>query len=115
MEWIRHLTKTKKTPLLEHEDNPRMPVQAAHERIVKEIEKLPGVTTHSHRFGGTEIRLGRRELGHVHGDHQADLPLPMTVRDRMIAEGKVQPHHVLPESGWITLRFHDESDVARAI
>jgi hypothetical protein len=39
----------------------------------------------------------------------------MTVRNRMIAEGKAEPHHVLPESGWITLRFHRESDVDRAV
>jgi hypothetical protein len=90
-------------------------VQDAHDRIVKEIKKLPGVTVHPHRFGGTELRLGRRELGHLHGDYQADMPLPMPVRNQMIAEGKVEPHHVLPESGWITLRFHRESDVDRAV
>ncbi len=29
----------------------------------------PGVTAHPHRFGGMEYRLGKRELGHIHGDH----------------------------------------------
>ncbi len=92
-----------------------MPVQDAHDRIVKEIEKLPGVTVHAHRFGGTEFRLGRRELGHVHGDYQADMPFPMRIRNQIIAEGRAEPHHILPESGWITLRFLRESDVERAV
>ena len=104
---------TKEPPL--EEENEEMPVPDAHERIVKEIERLPGVTVHPHRFGGIEFRLGRRELGHLHGDYQADLPLPMKVRNQLIAEGKAQPHHVLPESGWITLRLHSESDVGSAV
>jgi len=35
-----------------------------------------GVEALPHRFGGTEYRYGRKELGHVHGDRLADLPLP---------------------------------------
>jgi luciferase-like monooxygenase len=92
-----------------------MPVQDAHDRIVNAIKNLQGVTVHTHRFGGTEFRLGRREVGHVHGDSQADIPFPLTTRNQMIAEGRAEPHHVLPESGWITLRFRRDSDVNRAI
>lgn len=39
----------------------------------------------------------------------------MKVRTRLIAEGKVEPHHVLPESGWITFRFKKEADIDAAI
>ncbi|MDW0157075.1 MAG: luciferase family protein [Nitrososphaeraceae archaeon] len=38
----------------------------------------PGVTTDQHRFGGTEFRIGKREIGHI-GDRLADLPFPMQV------------------------------------
>lgn len=92
-----------------------MSARKAKEKIVKEIAKWPGVTTHTHRFGGTEFRFGRRELGHVHGDYQADVPFPMNVRNQLVAEGRAEPHHVLPESGWITLRFRYANDVKRAI
>ena len=68
-----------------------------------------------HRFGGTEFRVGRRELGHVHGDHLADIALPMDVRNRLIAEGRAEPHHTLPNSGWITFKFSKESDVESAV
>ncbi len=90
-------------------------VPHAQEKIVKEVSKWEGVTKAPHRFGGTEFRLGRRELGHIHGDYQADIVFPMNVRNQLVSENKAQPHHILPKSGWITFRFKDENDVARAI
>ena len=92
-----------------------LPVGGAAERISREMAKLPGVTSHEHRFGGEEFRLGRRELGHVHGDYQADIPFPIDVRNRLVAEGRAEPHHILARSGWITLRFREPADVERAI
>jgi hypothetical protein len=75
------------------------------ERIAAEVESWPGVTSAPHRFGGLEFRLGRRELGHIHGDRFADLPFPRRVRDELIAAGRARPHHVLPDSGWVTARI----------
>ncbi len=92
-----------------------MAVRGAHERIVREVVKLNGVVAGPHRFGGTELRLGRRELGHIHGDNWADIAFPIEVRNGLIAEGKAEPHHILPESGWITFRFKKEADQESAI
>jgi hypothetical protein len=80
------------------------------ERIAAEVESWPGVSSASHRFGGLEFRLGRRELGHIHGDRFADLPFPRRIRDELIAQGRARPHHVLPESGWVTAAI-DPDDV----
>ncbi len=91
-----------------------MTVRGAHDRIVREISKLEGVVASPHSFGGTEFRLGRRELGHVHGDNWADIVFPMEVRNRLVREGRAEPHHILPQSGWITFRFTTEEDVLRA-
>jgi Family of unknown function (DUF5519) len=71
-------------------------------RIAAEVDSWSGVTSGPHRFGGVEFRLGRRELGHLHGDRFADLPFPRRVRDELIAAGRARPHHVLPDSGWVT-------------
>jgi hypothetical protein len=73
------------------------------ERIATVVESWPGVTSGAHRFGGVEFRLGRRELGHLHGDRFADLPFPRRVRDELVASGRAKPHHVLPDSGWVTV------------
>jgi Family of unknown function (DUF5519) len=90
-------------------------VPEAEAKIVKEVSKWSGVTASPHRFGGTEFRLGRREIGHVHGDYQADIAFPLKVRNELVTEGKVQPHHILPNSGWITFRFTEDSDLEQAI
>ncbi len=92
-----------------------LPVPGAQRRIIDSVARWEGVAAEPHRFGGTEFRLGRRELGHVHGDYQADIPFPMEVRDRLIKEGRAEPHHILPDSGWITFRFRREADVGAAI
>jgi hypothetical protein len=73
------------------------------------------VTAQSHRFGGVEYVIGRREVGHIHGDHLVDIPFPKRVRDEIVAAGRAQPHHVLPESGWVSFYLQQESDVEQAI
>jgi hypothetical protein len=73
------------------------------------------VSAQPHRFGGAEFRLGRRELGHIHGDHLVDIPFPSRVRDEIIAAGQAQPHHILPQSGWVSLYLFQAEDIDRAI
>ena len=72
------------------------------ERIRDEILSWPDVTAEPHRLGGLEFRLDKREMGHIHGDRLADLPFPMNIRNELVNSGRVSPHHVLPQSGWIS-------------
>jgi hypothetical protein len=83
--------------------------------IEREVGSWEGVTTHVHRFGGTEFRLGRRALGHLHGARWADLRFERGVRDMLVETGRAQPHHVLPETGWVSRRIRDETDAAEVI
>jgi hypothetical protein len=59
--------------------------------------------------------LGTREIGHIHGDHMVDIPFPTKVRAELVAAGQAEPHHLLPESGWISFYLRAPEDVARAI
>jgi Family of unknown function (DUF5519) len=77
-------------------------LKAAGERIREAVMSWPGVEAIPHRFGGTEYRYGRKEMGHVHGNRLADLPLPRKLHDEVIAAGRAEPHHVLPETGWVS-------------
>jgi len=79
------------------------------------MEHLDGVAASPHRFGGTEYRLGRRELGHVHGDDLVDVPFPSRIRDEVIAQGLAEPHHLLPETGWVSCFLRRPEDVEHAI
>ena len=85
------------------------------ERIADTVRSWPGVDEAPHRFGGVEFRVGRRELGHLHGDRIADLPFPRRVRDELIAESRARPHHVLPDSGWITVSIHSPEEADNAL
>jgi hypothetical protein len=79
---------------------------SATQRISEVVGSWPGVESGPHRFGGIEFRLGRRELGHLHGDWIADLPFPWRIRDELIAAERARPHHVLPDTGWVTVPIH---------
>jgi predicted DNA-binding protein (MmcQ/YjbR family) len=92
-----------------------MAVPGAHQQITKAVLGWKGVTAHPHRFGGTEYRLGRRELGHIHGDRLVDIPFPKKIRDELVATGRANPHHILPESGWISFYIRNDTDVESAI
>ena len=86
----------------------------AIETVRQAVESWEGVTTHAHRFGGIEFRLGRRELGHLHRSF-ADLPLPRRIRDELVRAGRARPHHILPESGWVTVPMRTATEVQNVI
>ena len=51
----------------------------------------------------------------LHGGRFADLPFPMSIRNELVKGGRALPHHVLPNSGWITFLINEESDVIALI
>jgi hypothetical protein len=87
----------------------------ASESINSAMLQLEGVTAHKHRFGGTEYLLGKREIGHVHGNYLVDIPFPKQVRNEIVSQGLAEPHHILPESGWISFYIRHASDIEKAI
>ncbi|MGH2568053.1 MAG: luciferase family protein [Bacteroidota bacterium] len=92
-----------------------MSVSGAEQRIREAALAWSGVTVHPYRFGGVEFRFGKRELGHIHGNSLLDLPFPMNVRNELVETGLVQPHHVLPQSGWVSFYIRSGADVELAI
>jgi hypothetical protein len=58
---------------------------SAADEIERAVTSWPGVTATPHRFGGVELRLGKKELAHLHGDRMADLPFPIRVREQLVA------------------------------
>jgi hypothetical protein len=92
-----------------------MAVSGAERRIREAVSRWQGVQTEPHRYGGWEFRLGRRELGHIHGDRLVDIPFPKRVRDEIVAAHEAEPHHILPTSGWVSLYLRTADDVDRAL
>jgi hypothetical protein len=85
------------------------------EALTDELLSWPGVTNQPHRFGGIEFLFQGKEIGHLHGDHLVDLLLPKSQRDEWIAAGRAKPHHIFPESGWLSIYLKSEEDVVNAV
>ena len=95
-------------------DGERLSPLTPVEIVRSAVASWEGVTVHEHRFGGIEFRVGRRELGHLHRSF-ADLPFPRRVRDELIAAGRARRHHVLPDSGWVTVPMRTAPESANVI
>ncbi|WNC16981.1 luciferase family protein [Brevibacillus brevis] len=83
--------------------------------LTEELLSWSGVEMHPHRFGGVEFQLNGREIGHLHGNRLFDILLPKSERDRWIGDGKAKPHHIYPDSGWVSVYLETEKEVAHAI
>ena len=59
------------------------------EAVRRELLVRSEVTESTHRFGG--------------------------VRDELIAAGRAEVHHALPDSGWVTRRVHGPEDVEAVV
>jgi hypothetical protein len=90
-------------------------VPGASQAIRAAVASWPGTHHEPHRFGGVEFMIGDREIGHLHGDRLLDVPFPRAVHDDVIASTKAQPHHIMPDSGWISFWLSEDEDVAEAI
>ena len=84
-------------------------------KVTEVLLSWPGVTSGPHRFGGIEFVVGGREIGHLHGEQLVDLLLPKAKRDDAVNVGKAKAHHILPDSGWVSIYLNTEEDVAHAI
>jgi hypothetical protein len=80
-------------------------------QIAATVESWEGATSYLHRFGDTELRAGGNELGYLHGDAVADVLLPANARDEAIANGLAHPHHVLPDSNWVSVHIYQPEQI----
>lgn len=82
--------------------------------IERELLAWPGVEQGPGMFGSVRYTLGRREIGHVHGDGVADLPFPRRVHDELIAAGRAGPHRA-GSPGFVSVRIRSADDVPAVI
>ena len=85
------------------------------EVVEREVSGWPGVEARPHRFGGVEFRVRGHEIGHLHGDRVADLPFPVRMRKELVDGGKAEPHHVLPQTGWVSYYPRGPEDASAVV
>jgi hypothetical protein len=91
-------------------------ITGASRRITEEVTSWPGVEAATGRRGEWGFTLGRRQLGHLHGDHAAHFSFPKEVWDELHAEGRIGEHPVFPgKRGPASRRIESEADVDEVI
>ena len=90
--------------------------QTAGERITEEVTSWPGVTVGGNARGGDGFMVGRREIGHLHGDRALHTGFPRAVWKQLFDQGRIEYHPVFPDKeGPAARRIHGEDDVLDAI
>jgi hypothetical protein len=90
--------------------------QAAGERIIDEVTSWPGVESGVGRRGELAFRIGRREIGHLHGDRAAHFSFPKQVWTELFDEGRIEYHPVFPgRQGPAARRIENDDDIRDVI
>jgi hypothetical protein len=90
--------------------------QRASEQITEEVTSWPGIEAGPGRRGEFAFKLGRREIGHLHGDHAAHFFFPKQVWTELMEEGRIVDHPVFPgRQGPAARKIEDEADVRDVI
>jgi hypothetical protein len=85
------------------------------EAITQELLSWKGVTMHEHNFVSIIFYVNGVEMGHLHGDSIADLRFPAKVGNKLVREGYVSPHHIIPKSGWVSHQIQNAQDIKAVI
>lgn len=90
--------------------------KSASKQIIDEVTSWPGVEAGPGRRGELAIRVGRREVGHLHGDRAAHFSFPKRVWAELFEQGRVVHHPVFPgREGPAARAIRDERDVRDVI
>ena len=90
--------------------------RTASRRITEEVTSWPGVEAGPGSRGEFAFTLGRRQIGHLHGDHAAHFSFPKEVWADLRKQGRIVPHPVFPDSqGPAARSVEDEADVRDVI
>jgi Family of unknown function (DUF5519) len=90
--------------------------QTASALITDEVTSWPGVTAGPGRRGEFAFKVGRREIGHLHGDHAAHFFFPKETWTELVEQDRIGPHPVFPDKqGPASRRIEDEDDVRDVI
>ena len=90
--------------------------QRPSERITEEVTSWPGVTAGPGSRGEFAFTVGRRQIGHLHGDRSAHFMFPKQLWADLFEQGRVTHHPVFPgRQGPAARRIEDEDDVRDVI
>ena len=90
--------------------------KTASQLITDEVTSWPGVTAGVGSRGEWGFVVGKRAIGHLHGDRVAHFGFPKEVWQVLFDEGRIDYHPVFPgKSGYGARAIESEDDVRDVI
>ncbi len=83
-------------------------------RITEQVTSWRGVEAGIGSRGEFGFRVGRREIGHLHGDRVAHFGFPRALWTELLEQGRVD-HHPIDRPGWAARRIDGDADVADVV
>jgi hypothetical protein len=90
-------------------------VRTASQQITEEVTSWPGVDAGPGARGEFAFRVGRREIGHLHGDHVAHFGLPKQVWAELYLQRRIDYHPVFPGKPGLGARSIENEDDVRDV
>ena len=87
----------------------------ASQIITDEVTSWPGVEAGPGRRGEFAFKVGRREIGHLHGDHAAHFSFPKDVWAELHEQGRIVDHPIFPGKVGPAARRIDSQDDVRDV
>jgi hypothetical protein len=85
-------------------------------RITHEVTSWPGVTAGYGDRSEFSFKVGRKEIGHLHGDHVLHIGFPKAVWHELYAQGRIDYHPVFPgKPGFASRHLASDEDVEDAV
>ncbi len=82
--------------------------------VEQEVLRWSGTTSEPGRFGAVAFRYGKREIGHVHRDRVADLPVTRETREGLLARGRARSHRA-GSKGYISYPMENQEDISAVL
>ena len=82
--------------------------------VEREVLGWPGTSSGPGRFGSVAFRYGKREIGHVHRDLIADLPVTQEMRERLLLGGRARPHRA-GSRGYVSYPMESREDASAVL
>ena len=88
--------------------------RTARQQITDEVTSWPGVEAGIGSRGEYGFTVGRRQIGHLHGDRVAHFGFPRPVWTELMEKGRVV-RHPIDHPGWAARSIETDDDIRAVI
>lgn len=80
------------------------------DELEEEILTWQGTSTGLHQYGGVQFNAYGKEIGHLHSNGLLDVLYSKRIKAALMKQGRIEPHHIFTDSGWISFYIKKQED-----